>query len=77
MSEAVIAGTRVTAAHEGVAELVVQLKHANGGVSEVALDSLATNALLLACDAEEPAQLIGHSWMKVREALAVSWNRFH
>ena len=76
MAEAVIEGARVAAAHEGVAELVVLLKYANGGVSEVALDSMAANALLQACEAEEPAQLIGHSWSKVREALAVSWNRF-
>ncbi len=76
MQEAVIDGVRVAAAHEGVAELVVMLKHSNGGTSEVALDHLATDALLKFCDAATPAQLTGQSWSKVREAMAVSWNRF-
>ena len=76
MQEAVIGAVRVAAAHEGVAELVVTIRHSNGGTSEVALDRLAADALLQACDAIRPAQLTGHSWSKVREAMAVSWNRF-
>lgn len=76
MQEAVIDTVRVAAAHEGVAELVVTLKHSNGGTSEVALDQLAADALLQACQASSPEQLAGHSWSKVREAMAVSWNRF-
>jgi carbonic anhydrase len=77
MQEAVISAVRVAAAHEGVAELVVTLTHGNGGTSEVALDHLAANALLQSCAATMPEQLTGHSWSKVREALAVSWNRFN
>jgi len=77
MQEAVIDTARVAAAHEGVAELVVTLRHGNGGTSEVALDHLAADALLAACAATAPEQLAGHSWSKVREALAVSWNRFN
>ena len=76
MSEAVISGTRLAAAHDGVAELIVILRHVNGATSEVALDHLAANALMSACEADSPQQLPGHSWSKVREALAVSWNRF-
>lgn len=76
MSEAVIAGARVAAAHEGVAELVVTLAHAGGGRSEVALDQIATSALLAACNATAPEELIGAPWHKVRDALGVSWNRF-
>ena len=68
---------RIAAAHEGVAELVVTLKHGNGGTSEVALDQLAADALLKSCAVSAPEQLTGHSWSKVREALAVSWNRFN
>jgi hypothetical protein len=77
MTEAVIAGARVAAAHEGVAELVVTLAHDGGGTSEVALDHLATSALLASCDAAGPDDLIGAPWQKVRDALGVSWNRFN
>jgi len=77
MEEAIIDAVRIAAAHEGVAELVVTLKHGNGGTSEVALDSLAADALLRSCAARTPEELAGHSWNKVREALAVSWNRFN
>lgn len=74
--EASIAAVRVAAAHEGVAELVVTLAHANGGHSEVALDPLAASALMDACKATTHEELIGHGWQKVRDALSVSWNRF-
>lgn len=77
MQEAVISAVRIAAAHEGVAELVVTLTHGNGGKSEVALDHLAADALLQSCAATTPEQLTGQSWSKVREALAVSWNRFN
>ncbi len=77
MTEATISSVRVAAAHEGVAELVVTLTHGNGGSSEVALDSLATSALLSGCDASNPDQLIGVPWQKVRDALSVSWNRYN
>ena len=77
MAEAVVAEVRVAAAHEGVAELVVTLEHAGGGRSEVALDHLATSALLEACQATEPGGIVGAPWQKVRDALGVSWNRFN
>lgn len=76
MTGAVIDQARIAAAHEGVAELVVVLVHANGGRSEVSLDQLATAALMDACNASHPDQLAGHGWEKVRDALGVSWNRF-
>ena len=76
MYEATIVDARVAAAHEGVAELVVVLRHGNGGKSEVALDQLAAAALMEACNADEPAELAGHSWERVRDALGVSWNRY-
>ena len=77
MSEAVITSARVAAAHEGVAELVVTLAHEGGGSSEVALDQIATSALLTACNAIGPEGLIGAPWHKVRDALGASWNRFN
>ena len=76
MSDAVIVDSRITAAHEGVAELVVTLQYNNGGQSEVALDHLATQALFDACQADNLEGLNGHNWEKVRDALSVSWNRF-
>ena len=76
MVEASIEAVRVAAAHEGVAELVVTLAYENGGRTEVALDHLATSALLAACEVSEPEALIGAPWQKVRDALGVSWNRF-
>jgi hypothetical protein len=77
MTEATITGVRIAAAHEGVAELVVTLTHDNGGSSEVALDTLATSALLADCNVSDPDELVGVSWQKVRDALSVSWNRFN
>ena len=73
---ATIACVRIAAAHEGVAELVVELEYPNGGRSEVALDHISTDALLRSCKANTPEELVGHGWSKVRDAMAVSWNRF-
>ncbi|MEM7000084.1 MAG: hypothetical protein AAF529_04815 [Pseudomonadota bacterium] len=77
MQQAVIAAVRVAAAHEGLAELVVTLRHSNGGTSEVALDQVATDSLLKACQATHPEELNGQSWETVRDALSVSWNRYN
>ncbi len=76
MSGAVICDARVVAAHDGVAELVVTLRHDNGGRSQITLDETAAAALLQACNAAGPEALEGQSWTRVREALTVSWNRF-
>ena len=75
MSSAVIAATRVGAAHDGAAELVVTLRHAGGGESEVRLDEPAVAALLDACGAAGTEELAGVGWERVRDALRVSWNR--
>ena len=72
-----ITSARVAAAHEGVAQLVVTLAHEGGGYSEIALDQIATSALLESCNASGPEGLIGAPWQKVRDALGVSWNRFN
>jgi hypothetical protein len=76
VSGAVICDVRMAAAHHGVAELVVTLRHGNGGTSVVSLDQLAAAALYRACNASRVDDLMGASWELVREALAVSWNRF-
>ncbi len=70
-----IDSARVIAAHDGVAELLVTVIYDNGGTTEVTLDSTASDALMRSCDANELTELNGHSWEKVRDALAVSYNR--
>ena len=75
MSTAVIAAARVGAAHDGAAELVVTLRHAGGGESEVRLDEPAAAALLDACGAAGTEELAGVGWERVRDALSSSWNR--
>lgn len=75
MNAAVIAATRLGAAHDGVAELVVTLRHAGGAESEVRLDEPAAAALLDACGAAGPEELAGVGWEQVRDALCTSWNR--
>lgn len=77
VSTAVISRVHIAAAHDGVAELVVTLRHGNGGESSVMLDETAAAALYSACQAGDANDLIGHSWEKVRQALDVSWNRFN
>ena len=71
-----IASARVVAAHEGTAELAVTVIYDNGGTTEVALDRMASEALLKSCGANTVEDLAGHSWQKVRDALSVSYNRF-
>ena len=75
MTTAVVAATRLGAAHDGAAELVVTLRHEGGGESEVRLDEPAAAALLDACGAAGPEELAGVGWERVRDALRVSWNR--
>ena len=50
-----ITATRVAAAHDGIAELVVTLLHTGGGCSEVMLDEMAASALLRSCAASHPS----------------------
>ena len=67
---------RVAAAHEGVAEMIVTLEYPNGGVTDVALDRLAVDALLTSANANSLEDLVGTSWEQVRDALSVSFNRY-
>lgn len=75
-SPAIIKEVRVAAAHEGIAELIVQIEYANGGTTDVALDQMATSALMKACDAHAIEDVKGAPWEKVRDALQVSYNRY-
>jgi hypothetical protein len=76
MSNAHIRDARVAAAHEGIAELIVSIEYDNGGVTEVALDQMASHALLESCNAETIEEIKGEPWEKVRDALQVSFNRY-
>lgn len=74
---AVISAARIAAAHDGEAELIVELTFENGGKSEVTLDELATRSLMRRCGARTMDELAGHGWEHVREALAESYDRFN
>ena len=76
MSGAVIKSARVAAAHDGDAQLIIDISYENGGTSEVALDQVASAALMETCQVTNLDDLEGHSWEKIREALQVSYNRF-
>ncbi|MDE0988246.1 MAG: hypothetical protein OSA83_03360 [Pseudomonadales bacterium] len=76
MESAIIRDVRVAAAHEGIAELVVSIEYENGGTIEVALDQMATSALMDSCNASSIEDVKGQSWDKVRDALQVSYNRY-
>ena len=76
MESAIIRDVRVAAAHEGIAELVVSIEYENGGTIEVALDQMATSALMDSCNASSIQDVKGQSWDKVRDALQVSYNRY-
>lgn len=76
MAAPCIRSARVAAAHDGVAELVVFIEYDTGGVSEIVLDEIASRALMDSTGAQTADELVGQSWEHVRDALAVSWNRF-
>lgn len=76
MESAIIRDVRMAAAHEGIAELVVSIEYENGGTAEVALDQMATSALMDSCNASSIEDVKGQSWHKVRDALQVSYNRY-
>ena len=76
MGSPIIIDVRIAAAHEGIAELVVSIAYENGGITEVALDQIATSALMDSCNASSIEDVKGQPWDKVRDALQVSYNRY-
>jgi hypothetical protein len=68
--DAIIVGADIGAGHDGAAELVVRLRHANGAEDAVALDADIGFALMRACGADSFADLAGQSWRKILEGLA-------
>ena len=71
-----IKAVRLAAAHEGVAEMVLDIEFENGGTSEVCLDHASGLALMEDCNADTAEELVGHSWEKVRDALTNAYNRY-
>lgn len=71
-----ITGARIGAAHDGVAELVVTIGFAGAGSTQITLDEHAGAALMAACGAKALDDLNGQSWQRVRDALAIAYNRF-
>ena len=76
MSNAVITGVQIAAAHDGEAELLVTLQYGNGGSSLVTLDEFAARTLFESSGAASPEDLIGTGWEHVRDALIASSQRF-
>lgn len=67
--EAVIIDAGVGAAHDGEAELVLQLRYPNGVVAPVILDAEVGFALMKSCGVDRMDDLAGHSWKKILEGL--------
>ena len=76
MTGAKIIAVKLSAAHEGDADLIVDIRYSNGGITQVPLDRYASEALMTACTADTADDLIGHGWEKVRHALQVSYSRY-
>ena len=67
MDEAVIVGAQVVAGHDGSAELLVTLRHANGVEAPVQLDEVTGLKLMAACGASHVDELSGQSWRRIVE----------
>jgi len=76
LDEPRIESARIAAAHDGSAELVLALRHPNGGLGEVTLDADAAGRLFDACNVSRAEELTGFGWRAVRDALTGAWNRF-
>ena len=69
MDEAVIVGAEIVAGHDGAAELLVRLRHANGVEAPVQLDEATGLRLMAACGASHVDELKGQSWRRMVEGL--------
>lgn len=59
----------IGAAHDGEAELVVTLRHANGAQETLALDANTAFHLMNTCGVSDAAGLAGHPWLRILEGL--------
>ena len=67
MDEAVIVGAEIVAGHDGSAELLVRLRHANGVEAPVQLDEETGLKLMRNCGASHVDDLTGQSWRRIVE----------
>jgi hypothetical protein len=63
LDDAVVEGAEVVAGHDGAAELMIRLRHANGASSAVTLDPETGFDLLRAGAAASLADLVGRPWL--------------
>lgn len=59
---ATIARTALVPGHDGEAELLVELRHDNGGVVQLTLDSAALSQILANAGISTANELIGKDW---------------
>ncbi len=64
-----IVGAQVTGGHEGLPELILQVRYENGVVSDVTMENQMGVRLMAACGVEELDGLIGQPWTRVMEIL--------
>ncbi len=67
--EARIERALVAPGHDGSAELLLRIRHRNGGLDSVTLDAQAAERLLDHCGANELEQLVGQSWRHLLHVL--------
>jgi len=63
LDAAVVMRAEIVAGHDGAAELMIRLRHANGAESAVTLDPETGFDLLRAGSAASLADLVGQSWL--------------
>jgi hypothetical protein len=63
LDAAVVTAAEIVAGHDGAAELLIRLRHANGATSAVTLDPETGFDLLRAGVAASLADLVGKPWL--------------
>jgi hypothetical protein len=63
LDNAVVAAAEIVAGHDGAAELMIRLRHANGATSSITLDPETGFDLLRAGAAASLADLVGLPWL--------------
>jgi hypothetical protein len=67
--ETIITSAEIVPAHDGEAELVVNLRYGNGVIGQAVLDADVGFKLMKACGVSHIDKLAGHSWRKIVEGL--------
>tara|TARA_B100001093_G_C26246871_1_gene766857 strand:- start:339 stop:563 length:225 start_codon:yes stop_codon:yes gene_type:complete len=72
---ATVQDAEIAASHDGAAEVLLTIKHENGGLTRVPLDYFAVSKLMESCQADSIEGIIGTNWDKVRDAIQASHNQ--